>query len=384
MSGDLMFQDEIRETVRAAYRAIPTGAGRAMAERFYSQAELASLPAGAVAWALGVANPVRHAGLRESEVVLDIGSGGGIDTVLAARRVGPGGRVIGLDTLTEMCERARAAVEEAGVAAWCELRQGEMENIPLPDASIDVVISNGVINLSPRKSRVFAEIARILRPGGRMCVADLVVDDDLPPEVLSSGAAWAGCIAGALSEPVFTKKLANAGLLDIELSERSPLTIEDVALYPLFTPEVLSLMRRLLPAAAQQHIATSLIARARKPAARTAPARAGRTTMHTAVQRLDDIASTAVADGVTVRPLDQLEDMELKVLDVEVGHATPVHSHRHAHRGVILSGTGALRLQGRRLPLAPGDVFAIAPNQSHGIHSHGPEPLRLVCLDCLV
>jgi arsenite methyltransferase len=384
VSSDLMFQDEIRETVRAAYRAIPTGAGRAMAERFYSQAELASLPAGAVAWALGVADPVRHAGLREGEAVLDIGSGGGIDTVLAARRVGPSGRVIGLDTLSEMCERARAAVKEAGVAGWCELRQGEMEDIPLPDASIDVVISNGVINLSPRKSRVFAEIARILRAGGRMCVADLVVDDDLPPEVLSSGAAWAGCIAGALSEPVFTKKLANAGLVDIELSERTPLTIDDVALYPLFTPQVLSLMRRLLPTAAQQRIAISLIARAHKPTASTDPPRPGGTRMHTAVRRLDDVASMAVADGVTVRPLDEHEDMDLKVLDVEVGHATPVHSHRHAHRGVVLSGAGAIRLEGRRLPLAPGDVFSIAPNQPHGIDSHGPEPLRLVCLDCVV
>jgi quercetin dioxygenase-like cupin family protein len=270
------------------------------------------------------------------------------------------------------------------VAGWCELRQGEMEDIPLPDASIDVVISNGVINLSPRKSRVFAEIARILRPGGRMCVADLVVDDDLPPEVLSSGAAWAGCIAGALSEPVFTKKLANAGFVDIGLSERTPLSIDDVALYPLFTPEVLSLMRRLLPAAAQQRIAMSLIARAHKPTTSTSPPRPGGTTMHTAVRRLDDVASTAVADGVTVRPLDHLEDMDLKVLDVEVGHATPVHSHPHAHQGVILSGAGALRLEGRRLPLAPGDVFSIAPNQPHGIDSHGPEPLRLVCLDCVV
>jgi arsenite methyltransferase len=384
VSSDLMFQDEIRETVRAAYRAIPTGAGRAMAERFYSQAELASLPAGAVAWALGVADPVRHAGLREGEAVLDIGSGGGIDTVLAARRVGPSGRVIGLDTLSEMCERARAAVKEAGVAGWCELRQGEMEDIPLPDASIDVVISNGVINLSPRKSRVFAEIGRILRAGGRMCVADLVVDDDLPPEVLSSGAAWAGCIAGALSEPVFTKKLANARLVDIELSERTPLTIDDVALYPLFTPQVLSLMRRLLPTAAQQRVAISLIARAHKPTTSTDPPRPGGTRMHTAVRRLDDVTSMAVADGVTVRPLDEHEDMDLKVLDVDVGHATPVHSHRHAHRGVVLSGAGALRLEGRRLPLAPGDLFSIAPNQSHGIDSHGPEPLRLVCLDCVV
>jgi SAM-dependent methyltransferase len=262
---DLMFQDEIREVVRTAYSAITSGAGRRMAQRFYAEEELASLPAGAVDWALGVGNPVRHSGFSGGEVVLDIGSGGGIDTVLAARRVGPTGRVIGLDMLSEMCERARDAARQAGVAAWCELREGEMEAIPLPDASIDVVVSNGVINLSPRKSRAFAEIDRVLRPGGRICISDLVVDDDLPPEVLSSGTAWAGCIAGALSEQVLARMLDLAGLVDIELTERIALTLDDVALYPLFTPEVLALMRRVLSDDAQQHIATSLIVRARKP-----------------------------------------------------------------------------------------------------------------------
>ena len=265
MSDDLMFQDEIRDVVRAAYGAITGGAGRPMAQRFYSDEELASVPAQAVDWALGVGNPVRHAGLSEGEVVLDIGSGGGIDTVLAARRVGPTGRVIGLDMLPEMCERGRAAVEEAGVAAWCDFHEGEMEAIPLPNEAIDVVISNGVLNLSPRKSRAFAEITRVLRPGGRICVADLVVNDELPPEVLTTSAAWAGCIAGALSEEVLVRKLDRAGLIDNELTERATLTLDDVALYPLFTPDVLSLMRRLLADDARQHIATSLIARARKP-----------------------------------------------------------------------------------------------------------------------
>jgi arsenite methyltransferase len=265
MTDDLMFQDEIRDMVRTAYGAITSGAGRAMAQRFYSDEELASMPAETVDWALGVGNPVRHARLSEGEVVLDIGSGGGIDTLLAARRVGPSGQVIGLDMLPEMCERARLVLKQAGVSGWCDLREGEMEAIPLPDESIDAVISNGVINLSPRKSRVFAEIARVLRPGGRFCVSDLVVDDDLPPEVLSSGAAWAGCIAGALSESVFVDKLDRAGLVDVEMGERHALTLDDLALYPLFTPDVLSLMRRLLSDDAQQHVATSLIARARKP-----------------------------------------------------------------------------------------------------------------------
>ncbi|MDP8992912.1 MAG: methyltransferase domain-containing protein [Actinomycetota bacterium] len=192
MSRDLLFQDEIRTVVRDAYEAIESGGGRPVAERLYSEDELLGVPADAVSWALGVGNPVRHAGLRPGEAVLDVGCGGGIDTVLAAQRVGPQGRAIGLDLLEEMCERARAAAAAAGVEAWTEFRSGEMEAIPLADECVDVVISNGVINLSARKGRALAEIHRVLRPGGRMCVADLTVDDELPPEVLTSDAAWTG------------------------------------------------------------------------------------------------------------------------------------------------------------------------------------------------
>jgi arsenite methyltransferase len=383
MSDDLMFQDQIRDIVRAAYGAITTGAGRAMAQRFYSDEELATVPADAVDWALGVGNPVRHAGLSEGEVVLDIGSGGGIDTVLAAQRVGPTGRVIGLDALPEMCERAQEAAKAAGVEPWCEPREGEMEAIPLPDESIDVVISNGVINLSPRKSRAFAEITRVLRPGGRICVSDLVVNDDLPPEVLSSGPAWAGCIAGALSERIFARKLDRAGLVDIEMSERSTLTLDDVALYPLFTPEVLSLMRRVLPDDARRHIATSLIVRARKPAARIPETPVSCPDASAVVERLDDVAAVE-AGGFTVRALKRVDEVELNVKDIEPGHTTPFHSHSHAHQGIIMTGTGTLHLTGRRLPLTPGDVFSIAPNEPHAIASEGPESLRLVCLDCFL
>jgi SAM-dependent methyltransferase/quercetin dioxygenase-like cupin family protein len=379
-----MFQGEIREMVRSAYGAITTGAGRAMAQRFYSEEELASVPVAAVEWALGVGNPVRQAHLAAGEVVLDIGSGGGIDTVLAARQVGPTGRVIGLDMLAEMVERANAVAHEAGVAAWCDLRQGDMEAVPLPDATVDVVISNGVINLSARKSRALAEIARVLRPGGRVCVADLVVDDDLPPEVLSSGAAWAGCIAGALSERVFVRKLERAGLVDIDMGERASLTLDDVALYPLFTPDVLSLMRRLVSNDAQQHIATSLIARARKPASHTRGSPAVGAVASTVVRKLDDLSASADVDGVTVRLLKRVEDVELTVKDVEQGHATPVHTHPHAHQGLIVAGTGVLQLARQRIPLTPGDVFSIAPNEPHAIGSEGPAPLRLVCLDCFV
>ena len=189
---DLLFQDEIRNVVRSVYQEIPTGGGPDVAAKLYSAEELDELPAGAVAWALGVGNPVRHAGLSAGETVVDLGPGGGIDSILAAKRVGPTGRVVGVDVLDEMVERASANAVEAGVVGWTEFVRGEMEDLPLPNASVDVVISNGVINLSPRKSRVFAEIFRVLRPGGRMCVSDLTVEDDLPQEIMTSDAAWAG------------------------------------------------------------------------------------------------------------------------------------------------------------------------------------------------
>lgn len=192
MAQDLLHQTEIKDMVRRAYAALPAGGGEAVVKRLYSDEQMAGMPAGAIEWALGVGNPVRWAGLEPGQVVLDIGSGGGIDTILAARAVGPTGRAVGLDLLEEMCERARRHAREAGVGGWTEFRQGEMEAIPLADASVDVVISNGVINLSSRKTRALAEIHRVLRRGGRLCVADLVVDDDLPPEVLTSDAAWAG------------------------------------------------------------------------------------------------------------------------------------------------------------------------------------------------
>jgi arsenite methyltransferase len=189
---DLLFQDEIKNVVRSVYKEIPTGGGEDVATKLYSDEELDEVPAGSVVWALGVGNPVRHAGLTSGETVVDLGSGGGIDSILAARRVGPTGRVIGVDLLDEMVERASDNARPAGVAGWTEFVRGEMEDLPLPDSSVDVVISNGVINLSPRKSRVFAEIFRVLRPGGRMCVSDLTVEDDIPPEIMTSDAAWAG------------------------------------------------------------------------------------------------------------------------------------------------------------------------------------------------
>jgi arsenite methyltransferase len=192
MARDLMFQDEIKNGVRQAYAAISTGGGQTVARRLYSQEELSEVPAGAIEWALGVGNPVRYALLQPGETVLDIGSGGGIDTILAARRVGLEGKAIGLDVLEEMSERGRSHAAEAGVEGWARFLLGEMEDIPLPDESVDVAISNGVLNLSSRKSRALAEIFRVLRPGGRICMADLTVEGELPPEVANDQSAWAG------------------------------------------------------------------------------------------------------------------------------------------------------------------------------------------------
>ena len=192
MARDLMYQDEIKDAVRGAYGSLSAGAGEVVAARLYSEEELAELPTGARDWALGVGNPVRYAFLQPGEVVLDLGSGGGIDTILAARRVGPGGKAIGLVVVEAMIERARANVAEAGVDGWTELVLGEMERIPLPDGSVDVVISNGVLNLSARKSRALAEIFRVLKPGGRISMADLTVEGEVPPEIANDQSAWAG------------------------------------------------------------------------------------------------------------------------------------------------------------------------------------------------
>jgi len=192
VARDLMFQQEIKDTVQRAYAAIATGAGATVARRHYSDQELAEVPDGAIGWALGVGNPVRYARLQPGQVVLDVGSGGGIDTILAARRVGPEGRAVGLDMLETMCERGRGHAAQAGVEGWTQFLRGELEDIPLPDESVDVAISNGVLNLSARKSRALAEIFRVLRPEGRICMADLTVEGELPPEVANDQSAWAG------------------------------------------------------------------------------------------------------------------------------------------------------------------------------------------------
>lgn len=262
MSDDLLHQDDIKAAVRSAYTAIPTGGGDAVTRRSYRPQELEMLPNGAISWALGVGNPFPYAEIQPGETVLDIGSGAGIDTIIAAKLVGPDGRALGLDMLDEMIDRARAHAQEAGVDA--EFIQGEMEAIPLPDATIDVVISNGVINLSPRKSRVLAEIFRVLKPGGRMCIVDLTVDEDLPAPVLTSPAAWAGCVSGALSERVFRRKLDKVGFDDVWIGNPVAFGLREAALYPLFTPALLDEMRQQLPADRHDDVATSVIVKAKK------------------------------------------------------------------------------------------------------------------------
>ncbi len=191
MARDLMHSAELKELVRHAYRTIEADT-TPVAENLYSADELAAVPHMAVSRSLGVNNQLRYADIEPGETILDIGCGAGIDSVMAAFKTGPSGRVVGLDFLSEMLERTEAAARAAGLTN-VETLEGEMEAIPLPDDSVDHIISNGVINLSPRKTRVLYECARVLRPGGKLCVSDLTVDEnELPPEILTHPAAWAG------------------------------------------------------------------------------------------------------------------------------------------------------------------------------------------------
>jgi ubiquinone/menaquinone biosynthesis C-methylase UbiE len=185
-----MYRDEVEKLVFSAYQAIDSPHGSAL--WLYTEQQLESLPDGAKKWALGVGNPVPEADLESGETVLDLGCGSGIDVLLAARQVGPTGKAIGLDGLPEMVERGRAFAAETG-AENVEFVHGMIDDIPLPDDSVDVIISNGSINLAARKSRVMAESARVLKPGGRFVAADLtIVEEDIPPEVLTHPSAWAG------------------------------------------------------------------------------------------------------------------------------------------------------------------------------------------------
>ena len=182
----------------------------------YDAAELDTVPEKAALASLGCGNPTALAELREGEVVLDLGSGGGIDVLLSARRVGPTGKAYGLDMTDEMLELAERNKSEAGVTN-VEFLKGEIENIPLPDASVDVIISNCVINLSGDKERVLREAFRVLKPGGRFAVSDVAARGDPSPELRRNMEAWIGCVAGALSDTDYARLLASAGFTEISI-----------------------------------------------------------------------------------------------------------------------------------------------------------------------
>jgi len=218
--------ETIHDEVRAHYAAAATRASEggccsAEPETFgsglYTALDRADLPDAAVLASLGCGNPTAVAELHEGERVLDLGSGGGIDVLLSAKRVGPTGRAIGLDMTDEMLALAQRNAAEAG-ATNVEFLRGHIESIPLPAASVDVVISNCVINLAADKPAVFREIARVLRPGGRMGVTDIVAEDHLTPTQRAERGSFAGCIAGALSFSEYRAGLEGAGLLDVSIT----------------------------------------------------------------------------------------------------------------------------------------------------------------------
>ena len=192
----------------------------------YSEGETAGLPAEAVAASLGCGNPTALADLRPGETVLDLGSGGGIDVLLSARRVGLTGKAYGLDMTDEMLALARDNQLKAGVDN-AEFLRGEIEAIPLPDSSVDVVISNCVINLSADKDRVFSEVFRVLRPGGRLAVSDVVVRGEVPTEIRKSVELWIGCVAGALDHDEYRAKLAKAGFEDVQVEPTRVYRVDD-------------------------------------------------------------------------------------------------------------------------------------------------------------
>jgi arsenite methyltransferase len=194
----------------------PDGSAAVFGEILYADADRAALPDAAVLASLGCGNPTAVAELREGERVLDLGSGGGIDVILSARRVGPTGRAFGLDMTDEMLELAVRNAADAGVTN-VEFVRGTIESVPLPSSTIDVVISNCVINLAADKGAVFREIARVLRPGGRVGVSDVVADDELSSVERAERGSFTGCIAGALSFSEYRAGLAAVGLTDIEV-----------------------------------------------------------------------------------------------------------------------------------------------------------------------
>ena len=238
-----MDQDDIKAVVKDKYGKaalrVTSGGGSSccgsassrgqadpITSNLYGCGETAALPAEAVAASLGCGNPTALAELRPGETVLDLGSGGGIDVLLSARRVGPAGKAYGLDMTDEMLALARENQRKAGVPN-VEFLKGEIEAIPLPDACVDVIVSNCVINLSADKDRVLAEAFRVLKPGGRFAVSDIVVRGEVPPAIRRSVELWIGCVAGALEEQEYRDKLAKAGFEAIDVEPTRVYRAED-------------------------------------------------------------------------------------------------------------------------------------------------------------
>ena len=228
--------DEIHTAVRERYSraaqssscgaAAGTAAGL-IGRDLYRAEEADAVPDGALVASLGCGNPTMLADLRPGEVVLDLGSGGGIDVILSARRVGPTGRAYGLDMTPEMLDLARRNQAEAGVAN-VEFLLGTIEDVPLPDGSVDVIISNCVVNLSPDKNAVFREAFRVLKPGGRLAVSDIVLRRPLPEPLLQVMALWSGCATGALLDTDCRAKLDAAGFADIDIEPAAVFSRADI------------------------------------------------------------------------------------------------------------------------------------------------------------
>ena len=202
------------------------GAVDPITANLYDLQQTSGLPAEAVLASLGCGNPTALAALCPGEVVLDLGSGGGIDVLLSAKRVGPTGKAYGLDMTDEMLALARENQRKSGLEN-VEFLKGQIEDIPLPEGSVDVVISNCVINLSADKDRALAEAFRVLKPGGRLAVSDVVVRGDIPPEIRRSVELWVGCISGALDESVYVEKLTRAGFADVSIEPTRVYRAED-------------------------------------------------------------------------------------------------------------------------------------------------------------
>ncbi len=224
-----MTKDQTKESVRRRYSELAVTATQGgscctpdeqevFGASLYASEDLAGLPEAAATASLGCGNPTAIAELSTGEVVLDLGSGGGIDVILSARRVGPTGKAYGLDMTDEMLDLARSNAVEAGITN-VEFLKGEIEDIPLSDSSVDVVISNCVVNLSTDKAAVIAEVARVLRPGGRFAVTDVIADPDMDNATRQDMEQWTGCIAGALTRAEYTTLLEAAGLIDVVVVE---------------------------------------------------------------------------------------------------------------------------------------------------------------------